>query len=71
MRSPVEEMKTNSFEVILCLSGCLIICGMIAFRALKAWKREFGKLTRPQSERPKNILWKLQKQPVENDEHLV
>ena len=41
---------------------------MIAFKAFKAWKREFGKLTRLQSERPKNILWKSQKEPVENDD---
>ena len=43
---------------------------MIAFGAFKAWKREFGKLTRPQSERPKNILWKSQKEPVENDDDI-
>ena len=59
---------TYSCEVILCVLGCLIICGMIAFRVFKACKREFGKLTRLQSERPKNILWKLQKEPVENDD---
>ena len=61
-------MKTYSCEVILCVSGCLIICGMMSFRAFKAWKREFGKLTRLQSKRPKNILWKSQKEPVENDD---
>ena len=63
-----EEMKTYSCEVILCVSGCLVVSGMIAFRAFKAWRREFGKLTRLQSERPKNILWKSQKEPVENDD---
>ena len=66
--SAVEEMMTYSCEVILCVLGCLIICGMIAFRVFKACKREFGKLTRLQSERPKNILWKLKKEPVENDD---
>ena len=62
-------MKSYSCEIILCVSGCLIVCGMIAFRAFKAWRREFGKLTRLQSERPKNILWKSQKVPVENDDN--
>ena len=42
---------------------------MIAIRAFKSWKREFGKLMRLQSERPKNILWKSQKEPVENDDN--
>ena len=67
----MEEMKTFSCEVILCVLGCLIICGMIAFRVFKPWKREFGKLTRLQSERPKNTLWKLQKEPVENDDNVT
>ena len=62
-------MKTYSCEAILCASGCLIICGMIAFRAFKAWKREFEKFTRLQSERTKNIMWKSQKEPVENDDN--
>ena len=52
-------MKTYSCEAILCVSSCLKICGMITFMAFKAWKREFGKFTRLQRERPKNILWKL------------
>ena len=60
-------MKTYSCEVILCVSVCLTVCGIIAFRAFKAWKREFGTLTRLQSERPKNILWKSQKEPVDGN----
>ena len=67
----MEDMKTYSCEVILCVLGCLIIYGMIAFRVFMAWKRKFGKLMRLQSERPKNTLWKLQKEPVENDDDTV
>ena len=63
----VLEMSAYMCEMIPCVSLCLIVCGMIAFRAFKAWRREFGKLTRLQSGRPKNILWKSQKEPVEND----
>ena len=62
-------MKTYSCEVILCVSVCLSVCGIVAFRAFKAWKREFGTLTWLQSERPKNILWKSQKEPIENDDN--
>ena len=62
-------MKAYPCEIILCVSGCLLVCGMIAFRVFKACTREFGKLTRLQRERPKNILWKSQKEPVENDDN--
>ena len=65
------EMSAYMCEMIPCVSLCLIVCGMIAFRAFKAWRREFGKLTRLQSGRPKNILWKSQKEPVENDDKYI
>ena len=67
VRGENEDLFLRS--IILCVSVCLTVCGIVAFRAFKAWKREFGTLTRQQSERPKNILWKSQKEPVENDDN--
>ena len=54
-------MKTCSCTTILHVSGCLIICGMIAFVAFKAWKRDFARLRRERK-------WRSQKEPVENDD---
>ena len=59
-----EEMKTSSCAAILWVSGCLIICGIIAFLAFKVWKRQFGSFTRLRSERK----WQSPREPVENDD---
>ena len=59
-------MKTCPCAAILCVSGCLVICGMIAFLAFKAWKGEVGRITRLRRERK----WRSQKEPVENDDKI-
>ena len=64
-----EEMQIfNSWEAILCIFGCVIIGGMIAFFSIKIWKKEFGKNTILQIQKLKKILWKSEKTAVENDD---
>ena len=58
-------MKTCACAAILCVSGCLIICGMIAFLAFKAWKREVGRITNRRERK-----WRPQKEPVEIDDKI-
>jgi len=58
------EMEPYSCVAFLCVSACLIIGGMMAFRAFKNWKKEF---TRLKIVRPRNILWKPRKEAVENN----
>ena len=64
-------MESYSCEAITCFSGCLLICGMIAFMAFNIWKEEFMKYTRlqlQQIKRPKNTFLKSHKEAVENND---
>ena len=58
----------NSWKAILCIFGCVIIVGMIAFFPIKIWKKDFGENTILQINRLKKILWKSEKTAVENDD---
>ena len=64
-------MESYSCEAILCVSGCVLIGGMIAFIAFNIWKEEFMKykgLLLHQIKRPKNTFWKSRKEAVENND---
>ena len=67
-----EEMESwltcYSWEAILCIFGCVIIGGMIAFFSIKIWKKEFGENTILEIKKLKTILWKSAKKAVENDD---
>ena len=58
----------NSWEAILCIFGCVIIGGIVAFFSIKIWKNEFGENTILQIRKLKRILWKSEKTAVENDD---
>ena len=62
-------MESCSCEAILCISGCVLIGGMIAFIAFSIWKIASIKdvETLPQQvERGKDTFWKSHKEAVEN-----
>ena len=64
-------MESYSCEAILCVSGCVLIGGMIAFIAFNIWKEEFVKYTGlllQQIKRPKTTFWKSHKEAVENND---
>ena len=61
-------METFSCEAILCVLGCVLIDGMIAFMVFNIWREEFGTFARLQIIRPKFILWKSHKKAVENND---
>ena len=61
-----EEMEScYSWEAILCIFGCVIIGGMMAFFSIKIWKKENTIL---QIKKLKTIFWKSGKKAVENDD---
>ena len=62
-----EDLFLRSNSVCFWLSYSLRNDSIQGFQSLE--EREVGKLTRLQSQRPKNILWKSQKEPVENDDN--
>ena len=64
-----DEMEScYSWEAILCIFGCVVIGGMVAFFSTKIWKKEFGENTILQIKKLKTIFWKSGKKAVENDD---
>ncbi|XP_015777725.1 PREDICTED: uncharacterized protein LOC107355658 [Acropora digitifera] len=64
-----EEMESCYFrKAILCIFGCVIIVGMIAFFSIKIWKKGFRKNTILEIKKLKTILWKSGKKAVEHDD---
>ena len=65
-------MESYSYEALLCISGCVLIGGMIAFIAFSIWKIESIKdlelLLTQQVERRKDTFWKFHKEAVENND---
>ena len=65
-------MESYSYEALLCISGCVLIGGMIAFIAFSIWKIESIKDLEPlltqQVERRKDTFWKFHKEAVENND---
>ena len=65
-------MERYSCEAILCISGCVLIGGMIAFIAFSIWKiesiKELEALLPQQVERRKDTFWKTHKEAVENND---
>lgn len=64
-----KEVESCYFwGAILCIFGCVMIGGMIAFFSIKIWKKEFGENTILEIKKLKTILWKSGKKAVENDD---
>ena len=64
-----EEMDScYSWEAILCIFGCAIIGGMIAFFSTTIWKTEFGENTILQIKKLNTFFGKSGKKAVENDD---
>ena len=64
-------MESFSCEAILCISGCVLIGGMMAFIAFSIWKiasiKDVEALPQ-QVEQGKGTFWKSHKEAVENSD---
>ena len=62
-------MESYSCEAIACVSGCVLIGGMMAFMTFNIWKEELGKFPGLlQIKIPKSTLLKSHKEAVENND---
>lgn len=65
-------MESYSCQAILCISGCLLIGGIIAFIAFSIWEimsmKDAEAWLPRQIERRKDPFWKSHKQAVENND---